>query len=78
MVNSEGILEVDKRHIWPPCSALNPADPIPRLIVNRAEGSYLYTNQGPVIDAISSWWCKSLGHAPKPVDHGHSTATHAA
>ena len=30
--------------------------------IERAQGSYLYTNQGPVIDAISSWWCKSLGH----------------
>lgn len=34
----------------------------PPLIIERAQGSILYTNQGPVIDAISSWWCKSLGH----------------
>jgi adenosylmethionine---8-amino-7-oxononanoate aminotransferase len=65
--SEKNLLKKDKRHIWPPCTALKPAEPIPRLIVNRAEGSWLYTNQGPVIDAISSWWCKSLGHAPKPV-----------
>nr|WP_238584658.1 adenosylmethionine--8-amino-7-oxononanoate transaminase [Legionella worsleiensis] len=34
----------------------------PPLVVERAKGSFLYTNQGPLIDAISSWWCKSLGH----------------
>ncbi|MDF1683381.1 MAG: adenosylmethionine--8-amino-7-oxononanoate transaminase [Legionellaceae bacterium] len=67
MVNAKDLLETDRHHIWPPCTALKPAEPIPRLIVNRAEGSWLYTNQGPVIDAISSWWCKSLGHAPEPV-----------
>ncbi len=34
----------------------------PPLIIERAKGSYLYTDRGPMIDAISSWWCKSLGH----------------
>lgn len=67
MVNVKNILERDQRHIWPPCTVLNSEEPISRLIVNRAEGSWLYTNQGPVLDAISSWWCKSLGHAPVPV-----------
>nr|WP_232002705.1 adenosylmethionine--8-amino-7-oxononanoate transaminase [Legionella sainthelensi] len=35
----------------------------PPLIVEKAQGCYLYTDKGPLIDAISSWWCKSLGHA---------------
>jgi adenosylmethionine---8-amino-7-oxononanoate aminotransferase len=35
----------------------------PPLVIEKAEGSYLYTDQGKIIDAISSWWCKSLGHA---------------
>lgn len=34
----------------------------PPLIIEKAQGSYLYTNKGSLIDAISSWWCKSLGH----------------
>ncbi|MFY7698290.1 MAG: adenosylmethionine--8-amino-7-oxononanoate transaminase [Legionella sp.] len=34
----------------------------PPLIVERSKGSFLYTNQGEIIDGISSWWCKSLGH----------------
>lgn len=33
------------------------------LIIKSASGSYLELNDGrKIIDAISSWWCKSLGH----------------
>ncbi len=32
------------------------------LVVEKAEGSFLFTDKGPIIDAISSWWCKPLGH----------------
>jgi adenosylmethionine-8-amino-7-oxononanoate aminotransferase len=35
----------------------------PPLIIKRAEGNYLELENGQrIIDAISSWWCKSLGH----------------
>ncbi len=67
MVNAADLLHEDARYIWPPCTALNHKNPIPRLIVEGAEGSYLHTHQGLVIDAVSSWWCKTLGHGPKPV-----------
>ncbi|MCH9757226.1 MAG: adenosylmethionine--8-amino-7-oxononanoate transaminase [Gammaproteobacteria bacterium] len=67
MVNTKDLLQRDAAHIWPPCTPLAPEVDIPRLVVERAEGSYLYTKQGPVIDAVSSWWCKALGHRPKPV-----------
>lgn len=33
------------------------------IVIEKAKGSYLYTKNGQkIIDAISSWWCKSLGH----------------
>jgi adenosylmethionine---8-amino-7-oxononanoate aminotransferase len=36
---------------------------LPPLPVVRAEGSRLYLDNGrSLLDAISSWWCKSLGH----------------
>jgi adenosylmethionine-8-amino-7-oxononanoate aminotransferase len=36
---------------------------LPPLPVVRAEGSRLYLADGrSLLDAISSWWCKSLGH----------------
>ncbi|WP_232048507.1 adenosylmethionine--8-amino-7-oxononanoate transaminase [Legionella adelaidensis] len=37
------------------------------LWIHSAKGSYLYTDRGPIIDAISSWWCKSLGHGHEEV-----------
>jgi adenosylmethionine-8-amino-7-oxononanoate aminotransferase len=49
-------------HIWHPFTnaALDPA-PVP---VQRAEGVYLYTQDGrKIIDAISSWWVTLHGHA---------------
>lgn len=56
------IQEQDLRHVWHPCSQMKDYEDFPPMIVNRAEGSILYTSEGPIIDAISSWWCKSLGH----------------
>ncbi len=36
----------------------------PPLEIEKARGAYLYSPGGRnTIDAISSWWCKSLGHA---------------
>jgi len=48
--------------IWHPFTnrALDPAP----LLVERAEGVYLYTHDGrKIIDAISSWWVNLHGHA---------------
>ncbi|MDF1646246.1 MAG: adenosylmethionine--8-amino-7-oxononanoate transaminase [Legionellaceae bacterium] len=67
MVNQKRLLARDAAHIWPPCTPLKPEIAIPRLVVEHAEGCYLQTNQGVVVDAISSWWCKALGHRPKSV-----------
>jgi adenosylmethionine-8-amino-7-oxononanoate aminotransferase len=70
MVNIKKLIERDLKHVWHPCSQMKDFEACPPLIVERAQGSYLYTNQGPIIDAISSWWCKSLGH-------GHPAVTSA-
>ena len=50
------------KHIGHPCSQMKEFESAPPLIVQSALGSYITTNQGEIIDAISSWWCKSLGH----------------
>lgn len=52
----------DLQHIWHPCTPMKDFELNPPIIVTKARGSYLYTNKGKIIDAISSWWCKSLGH----------------
>lgn len=62
MVNHDQLIQQDLQHIWHPCTQMKDFEQYPPLIIERAEGSYLYTDRGPVIDAISSWWCKSLGH----------------
>lgn len=49
--------------IWHPCSQMKDYVSFPPLMVERAQGSYFYLENGQrIIDAISSWWCKSLGH----------------
>lgn len=59
---SNELIQNDLHHIWHPCSYMTDFKENPPLIIQRASGSYLYTDQGSMIDAISSWWCKSLGH----------------
>ncbi|WP_133127895.1 adenosylmethionine--8-amino-7-oxononanoate transaminase [Legionella nagasakiensis] len=61
MVNAD-LIQRDLKHIWHPCSQMKDFEQCAPLVVHHAQGSYLETNRGPIIDAISSWWCKSLGH----------------
>lgn len=54
-------LEFDARHLWHPYT--NVADPGPMHLIDRAEGVYLYREDGArMIDAMSSWWCAIHGH----------------
>ncbi len=53
----------DLNSIWHPCSQMKDYETFPPLPVVSAQGSYLILSNGQkIIDAISSWWCKSLGH----------------
>ena len=53
----------DLNSIWHPCSQMKDYATFHPLHIARAEGSYLTLQNGQkIIDAISSWWCKSLGH----------------
>jgi len=57
------LITKDLQHIWHPCSQMHDYEDFPPIVVDSAKGSYLYLADGSkVIDAISSWWCKSLGH----------------
>lgn len=62
MVNHSELIQQDLKHVWHPCTQMKDLERYPPLVVQHAKGSYLYTDRGPIIDAISSWWCKSLGH----------------
>lgn len=56
------LIDRDLKHIWHPCTQMKDFELCPPIIINQAKGSYLYTDKGQLIDAGSSWWCKSLGH----------------
>lgn len=57
------LINRDLKHIWHPCSQMKDYLTFPPLVVSKAYGSFIELENGHrVIDAISSWWCKSLGH----------------
>ena len=57
------LIDRDLNHIWHPCSQMKDYEGFPPLEIKKAEGSYIELSDGrKIIDAISSWWCKSLGH----------------
>ena len=57
------IIQKDLQHIWHPCSQMKDYLQYPPIEVCKAQGSYYtLTNGKKIIDAISSWWCKSFGH----------------
>ncbi len=54
--------DLDKKNIWHPFTSLE-GSPEP-ILVERAEGLYLYTPDGrKIMDAISSWWVNLHGHS---------------
>lgn len=53
----------DLDYRWHPCTQMTGLVSHPPFIVKSARGSYIEGISGHrVIDGISSWWCKSLGH----------------
>jgi adenosylmethionine---8-amino-7-oxononanoate aminotransferase len=58
----DNLHELDRKNIWHPFTSLgNTEDPI---LIEKAEGVYLYTHDGrKIIDAVSSWWVNLHGHS---------------
>ena len=55
--------EKSLKHIWYPCSQMKDYKEFRPLVIKAAKGSYIELADGKkLLDAISSWWCKSLGH----------------
>jgi adenosylmethionine-8-amino-7-oxononanoate aminotransferase len=53
----------DRQVFWHPCTQMTDHDLLPPVEVVGAEGSHLHLADGTrLLDGISSWWCKSLGH----------------
>ncbi len=53
----------DFHHIWHPCTQMRDHAEVPPLLIDRAEGIYLYDREGNrYMDVISSWWVNLFGH----------------
>ena len=62
-MNKKDIIELDAKHVWHPCAQMKDYESFEPLAIASAKGSMLYTVENQeIIDAISSWWCKGLGH----------------
>ncbi|MEJ7137829.1 adenosylmethionine--8-amino-7-oxononanoate transaminase [Amphibiibacter pelophylacis] len=50
--------------VWHPCTQMHSLDRVPPLPIARAQGAWLYDDQGQAYaDLISSWWVNLFGHA---------------
>lgn len=59
----DDLITRDLNTLWHPCSQMKDYEAFKPLIIDSATGPYLHLSNGQkIIDAISSWWCKSLGH----------------
>lgn len=53
----------NRRPAWHPCMPLPETEKYPPLAIESADGCLIRLKNGQtLIDGISSWWCKSLGH----------------
>lgn len=60
--------------LWNPCTQMKDHETLPPLKIKAAQGNYLILEDNKkIIDAISSWWCKSLGHAHPRLFHAMQT-----
>ncbi|WP_230661595.1 adenosylmethionine--8-amino-7-oxononanoate transaminase [Psychrobacter sp. I-STPA10] len=53
--------QFDSQHLWHPYTSLPPA--YPNIVIDHAEGVYLYTKDGRrMLDGMSSWWSAIHGY----------------
>ena len=70
-MDATSLINRDLAAIWHPCSQMSDYTDFPPLPIVSASGCRLQLADGRIVlDAISSWWCKSLGH-------GHPAVTGA-
>ena len=53
--------DFDQQHLWHPYASLPPT--YPNIVIDHAEGIYIFTNDGiRLIDGMSSWWASVHGY----------------
>jgi len=69
VIQSDEDLIRDLHHVWHPCTQMKDHESVPPLLVDRAEGIYLYDREGNrYTDVISSWWVNLFGHNHKVIN----------
>jgi len=58
--NEQIDLNFDKKHLFHPYTSIT--KPLKTYAVTGAKGSYIFTQDGALIDGMSSWWCECLGY----------------
>ena len=62
-MNITDLQKLDLHLNWHPCSQMKDYELFKPLVIEKAYDCYFELSDGKkIIDAISSWWCKSLGH----------------
>ena len=60
--------------IWHPCSQMKDYETLPPMVIDHAQGVWLYDIHGKAyLDIVSSWWANLLGHR-NPVLNGRIKA----
>jgi adenosylmethionine-8-amino-7-oxononanoate aminotransferase len=70
MSSTESLMAADRRHLWHPFTQHQSwGDEDPILIIDRAEGSWLFDTDGNAyLDGVSSLWCNVHGHRHPALD----------
>ncbi len=62
-METKRIIDLDRRHVWHPCTQEKDHETFPPVPIARGDGPYLFTTDGQrIIDAVSSWWVTLFGH----------------
>lgn len=62
-MDQKNLLRKDLRHSWHPYTQMSTLVTEPPMLIDRAEGLFLFDAEGNrYYDAISSWWCVVHGH----------------
>ena len=68
-ISHETLCEWDRRYVWHPFTQMKQYTGIDPLIVERAEGAWLFDTQGnSYIDGVSSLWVNVHGHRRREID----------
>ena len=62
-MDRKSLIRKDLRHNWHPYTQMSTLATEPPMLIDRAEGLFLFDAEGNrYYDAISSWWCVVHGH----------------